>query len=63
MKSRSTKIWSSFFFALFDQKKVGKLFCEQYPDDRAKEENVSKLVDKCIIMFVMDVFQGNVNKK
>ena len=42
---------------------VGQICCKQYPGDRVEKEKVSIFVDKCTVMFVMGVFQGNVKKK
>ena len=52
-----------FAFCFFKQEDFGQIFLGQYPDDRVEKENVSIFVDKCTVMFVMDVFQGNVNIK
>ena len=58
-----TKIWFSSCFAFFEEGKVGRFFFWQYPNDRAEKENVSIFVDKCSVMFVIGVFQGNIKNK
>ena len=63
MKSKSAKICFSSRFVFFEQEKVSNLFFWYYPEERLKKTNVSIFVDKCTVMFVMGVFQGNVKKK
>ena len=63
MKSWSTKIWFSSCFAFFEHENVGLNFFGYYPDDRIEKEYVSIFVDKCTLMFVMGVWQGNAKLK